>query len=1242
MSQSSRRPRSSSPSPGEPTPARGAPGEPSETPEPPSPDSAEPPPPGDTEEAFVTRTARPSADGSDPATVGGFRTVAPASVEDVAQAWSEGQLLADRFRVMRCIGQGGMGKVYLARDEILGRRIALKRVPQEIIFDGDARDDLRHETNRLLDLAHENIIRVHTYYDEPAWPFFAMEYLEGPTLKELLRERRKEERSFSLEELTTIAEQVGEGLGYAHSKGLIHRDLKPANLMLARPVEGPLSPDRDLVKITDFGISRVVADSTLRSTGIRSGTLPYMSPEQYRGEACTVQSDIYSLGATFFELVHGKPPFFSGDIGYQILNLPPRAVESAPRWLNEVLQRALAKEPQDRFEDAAEFVEAFRRRSAYPRGFSLARFARQHARTAALLLVLCFGIYGAFTLNWGHIWTAITDPEGLRGEWVSEEPGIYLLGDGELGELGQLVRQDLEEAEFSQRFLHKQKSFGFEISMQDSQVDLDPLLFNNLIFELKREDGTPLENGLIHGRVKKDENGKPVNALEFLFTVVSDGVYRIVPLINPQTPYGNELSYDGRQNQKALAALGIEEKFKVDTTPPHLAVGPSTIEVDSVFEKSPHHFVTFNSECELSLRTPLSPGDIDRASYRMEIDGQWGSTWEIEEPRFWSITQLRVGTNRFQILARDSAGNETVETVTIERLTIDVINFGLHEHLGNEVVVTGVLDVDDAWHLEELPQLVFFVNGEMVGDLGEAYQTPSLSPDARSFRARLALTSFRNSIEVRYRVGRGNARPFTKDRKIEGLEVEKPAVIVEGFDDPGKILYTRQSVLELRGRIEPYYAGLSVDLERKGLDSPSRIRLRPEPPREPGQRAVATFTEEVWLEPDQNNVIALHAYYDEKNPLWSEPKTFRVYYDSIEPALYNGLEFDLYHGSNLHVHLDPTEALEAARIRRLGETVWEQATLQDEGKYLFITPMPMENTWFEVELEDLAGNTSYYKKLLISPLAPGADEDDPPLESITRVNGRPEPASRHPDSRVEPASYREEDGESSARRADYVATVQRLPELAEYRLQFRPFGDRFEEMATTELPERVWNDFLRETGLGEPPEGSLEVPMTLPESPDLTHLKLFITWFNRKFGQEDGYEYFLPTPEQWRLAFAGSRSLQEAEHDITLWFRRGLKGSLFDPNVDERYGLQRISPIGSRKVNMTPTGLFDMESNLQEVCRGENDAYHVIGGFNRLRSGNLRLACLNPRPLIDTLKDKFGLTRFTGLRLCRQPRLKKP
>ncbi len=1198
------------------------------------------------EEEQVTRTANGENinSSSDPGTLGDYRTVAPQAIDDVNQNWKEGQLLADRFRVIRCIGQGGMGKVYLTQDEILGRKIALKRVPQEIIFDGDARDDLRRETNRLLDLAHENIIRVHTYYDEPAWPFFAMEFLEGPTLKELLRERKKEERSFEIEELTLMMEQVGKGLSYAHSKGLVHRDLKPANLMLARPIVGSQIGEDDTLKITDFGISRVVADSTLRNTGVRSGTLPYMSPEQFRGEECTVRSDIYSLGVTFYELIYGKPPYSSGDIGYQILNIEAKNIQSAPKWLNQVLARALAKNPNERYESPEEFVEAFQKKTPYPNGFSLGRFIRKHARTAALILIFTLLLTGGLTLDWSQIWRAITDPEALNSAWNSSQPGDYYLQEEDVDNLALVIDRELRQAEFAKKFTHKTDSFTFELSMLESQINIDKRLFNNVIFELISEDDPEADNVPIYGVVRK-ENGKEV-ALQFVMGSIPDGLYRIQPLINPKSSFGNPQTYDGKSNQNLLQQKRIHRKFEIDTTPPEFEVRPTLSEIELVYSKEGEtdSFVTFNPECILSLNTPNEAGDIAFAQYQERTTTEWAGGGEITEPKRWRISQLKEGVNRFKVIVADEIGNQKEKLITVERLKIEIQRFDREKLLGNEVIVAGSLaiDADSLANLPQKPTLVFYVNGEPVGDLGDNYSPPALLSGDGAFSARLTLDSFENSIEVRYRIGRGTPQPFTPVRKIDTLKLEKPVLKIVGFPDDGKIIRTQYNSLKISGELAPYYPGMSLDLEQKGLGSPSSIDLTPKLKEElaEGEEPSASFDEEILLEPNETNEIVFRAYFDGGTSLWETPKTYRVFYDNEPPALYNGIEFDIYNGAMLHVLLDPTEDLNTAKVR-ISETdsPWGHASLKDEGKYLFMTKMPMKNVLFEVELEDAAGNTAYFKKLFISPFSEGEEINDP--THITRVEGQPEKANKAPDANIEPASYKKESNRPLPKREDYVATIPRIEFLKDHNLEFRPFGPYFEEMATTELPEKIWNVFLHDIGILNTDEGSLKRPMVMDGDLKMVTIKQFETWMTEKCGEEDGYEYFIPNPDQWKRAFVGTREVGEATNGIVKWFidKNGFKGSKFTPLTDEKYALNRISKIRSRQENMTPTGLFDMESNLQELAVDGND-YYVIGGFNRLRTNRLREACIKERAFIHTLSDKNSLIEFTGIRLCRRPKQK--
>jgi len=204
-----------------------------------------------------------------------------------------------------------MGIVWLARDEELEREVALKFLPDLMLQDRAALDDLKRETRRSLELTHPHIIRIHDFVHDERSGCISMEYVDGETLATL--RCRKEQKVFGPQELTSWMAQLCDALDYAHNRaGIIHRDLKPANLMVNQ---------RGDLKVADFGIARTLADSlkllTLEQQG-RSGTLCYMSPQQLEGERGTHLDDIYSLGATIYDLLTSKPPFYSGNIDQQI------------------------------------------------------------------------------------------------------------------------------------------------------------------------------------------------------------------------------------------------------------------------------------------------------------------------------------------------------------------------------------------------------------------------------------------------------------------------------------------------------------------------------------------------------------------------------------------------------------------------------------------------------------------------------------------------------------------------------------------------------------------------------------------------------------------------------------------------------------------------------------------------------------------------------------------------------------
>lgn len=264
-----------------------------------------------------------------------------------------------RYRVEYRLGQGGMGAVWLATDENLGERVALKLLPDEIQFDPVALDDMRRETARSRRLAHPNIVRIHDLHEFPNEPpFISMEYIDGAALNRF--KTLQQSRCLPWDFVASLLGQLCAALDYAHGENLIHRDLKPGNLML---------DTRCRLKLADFGISAVVSDSMSRVSlqGNTSGTPAYMSPQQMDGCTPRVTDDIYALGATLYDLLTGKPPFFRGDILHQVRGLEPPTIEerldefglknALPPEVGAMIMACLAKDPEKRPQSAAAVAE---------------------------------------------------------------------------------------------------------------------------------------------------------------------------------------------------------------------------------------------------------------------------------------------------------------------------------------------------------------------------------------------------------------------------------------------------------------------------------------------------------------------------------------------------------------------------------------------------------------------------------------------------------------------------------------------------------------------------------------------------------------------------------------------------------------------------------------------------------------------------------------------------------------------
>jgi hypothetical protein len=267
-----------------------------------------------------------------------------------------------RFEIIREIGKGAMGVVYLAHDPRIDRKIAIKMIaiPSGVspVEAREARHRFVREAQAAGRLAHPNIITIYDVVEESDRSYIAMEYIDGETLES----HTKPGALLPLEKVLGLIAQACTALDYAHQNLVIHRDIKPANLML---VQG------DVLKITDFGLAKS-PDANLTQDGVLIGTPNYMSPEQISGKPMDGRSDFFSLGVVLYELVTGERPFGGDTIStiiYRILYeepRPPRIVnEKLPPAFDQILRRALAKEPAQRFQTGAEFADALTNYSTY-------------------------------------------------------------------------------------------------------------------------------------------------------------------------------------------------------------------------------------------------------------------------------------------------------------------------------------------------------------------------------------------------------------------------------------------------------------------------------------------------------------------------------------------------------------------------------------------------------------------------------------------------------------------------------------------------------------------------------------------------------------------------------------------------------------------------------------------------------------------------------------------------------------
>ena len=305
------------------------------------------------------------------------------------------------YKILKKLGEGGMGVVYLAEDTKLKRKVAIKFLPHQISANEEERKRFEIEAQAAAALNHPNVATIYAIEEFENQMFIVMEYIDGKELKHVVETGYAP--SLSIDNVINYAIQIAEGLEAAHKKGIVHRDIKSQNIMITHDGK---------VKIMDFGLAKVGKGKQLTQIGSTVGTIAYMSPEQTRGDETDNRTDIWSYGVVLYEMITGKMPF-KGDydqaIIYSILNEEPEPVAEIEDGLKYILSKSLAKNPDDRYQTAGEIAEELYKIS---KGESTKKVVKQSKlpwmTTVAILIFIAAAIY-IFKLS-----NNVNEPEVLK------------------------------------------------------------------------------------------------------------------------------------------------------------------------------------------------------------------------------------------------------------------------------------------------------------------------------------------------------------------------------------------------------------------------------------------------------------------------------------------------------------------------------------------------------------------------------------------------------------------------------------------------------------------------------------------------------------------------------------------------------------------------------------------------------------------------------------------------------------
>jgi len=271
-----------------------------------------------------------------------------------------GKLLLNRYELLEKIGEGGMGSVYKAKCHLLNRFVAVKILKAELNNDEDFVARFKREATSIASLSHPNIVNVHDVGAEEHINFIVMEYIDGKTLKQIIKENGR----ISSRETLDIVFQVAKALECAHKNNIIHRDIKPDNIMIM---------EDNMVKVMDFGIAKVADSRTATNCNNVMGTVRYFSPEQAKGNFVDCRTDIYSLGIVMYEMVTGQVPYNADSaISIAMMHIqepvipPKEIITDIPENINQVILKSMQKEPIKRYQTAREMADVLKTIKQYP------------------------------------------------------------------------------------------------------------------------------------------------------------------------------------------------------------------------------------------------------------------------------------------------------------------------------------------------------------------------------------------------------------------------------------------------------------------------------------------------------------------------------------------------------------------------------------------------------------------------------------------------------------------------------------------------------------------------------------------------------------------------------------------------------------------------------------------------------------------------------------------------------------